>query len=213
MAIWMDKHEKGDMRALVESECSEVRMSDGFGGDYAAGGFLIERKRWAELPGRMMDPDTDLYYQLGKLAEAAETMDLEPALLLEGEIGESFRHTSVSASQVSKYLDGATMLGVHTMASTGQEATARKLARLEDGEPPDVRRVRGSPDGGETEAPRFVVEGVPDVGPSTAESLLEELGTPADVAVASEEELSEADGVGPATAEKVRRAFNSEYEG
>lgn len=202
MTVWMDKHEKGGMRALVEEHCEEVRMSDSFGADYVAGGYAIERKRWDEVAGRMTEPDRDLYYQIDKLVETADSLDVEPAMLLEGEIGSAFSHTRVDAESVALYLAGLPVMGVTVMPSTGRRCSARLIATLERGDPPDVRRVRGAPSTDE-EAPRFVIEGFPGVGPGKAEALLDELGSVADVVTAPAERLQEVDGIGPSTAETI----------
>jgi len=206
----MDRHEKGGIKRMVREECDEVMETDDFGADYAAGGYLIERKRWGEIPGRLMDSEKDLHWQLSRTVEAAEALGATPALLVEGRIGEAFEHTAIKPGRVSTYLDGATLLGVEQMLSTGKRATARKLARLEDGDPPDARRVRGTVDDPMDE-PRFVLEGVRGLGPSTAEALLEEFGTVAEVARATSSQLQRADGVGPSTAESVRDAFDTEW--
>jgi Fanconi anemia group M protein len=206
MTVWVDAQEKPEVASLVAAECSEASTASGFGADYAVGGYLIERKRWQEVAGRMTETDGHLFHQVEKLEAAAAEMALEPALLLEGELGSAIRHSSVTAEQVALYLAGLPVLGVTVIPSTGRACTARVLARLEDGEPPDPERARGAvPDG--VDPQRFVVEGVPGVGPSTARALLDELGDPRAVAVASREELMEAEGVGPATADAVREAF------
>lgn len=206
MTVWIDKAEKGGMRSLVADACAETRESSDFGADYVAGGFAIERKRWDEVAGRMTETDAHLFHQVDKLTQVAEALDLEPALLLEGELGSEIFHSGVRADRVAKYLSGLPVMGVTVVPSTGPECSAQILARLESGAEPDVRRVRGAPGDG-VDAQRFVVEGVPGVGPSTAEALLDELGSPRAVATASEAELRAADGVGPATAGKVREAF------
>jgi Fanconi anemia group M protein len=202
MAIWMDAHEKGGMEALVREHCDDVSVSDSFGGDYAAGGYLIERKRWQEVVGRMTEQDRNLFYQVSKLCTAAGELGLEPALLLEGEIGGAVAHSSVPADAVAKYLAGLPVMGVTVVPSTGRACSAAILARLEDGEPPDVRRVRGTP-GDESHRERFVIEGFPGVGPATAEDLLDHFGSVRAVVSATADELQEVGGVGPATAESI----------
>jgi ERCC4-type nuclease len=202
MSVWMDKHEKGGMRAMVEAACEDVSMADDFGADYAVGGYLIERKRWDEVAGRMLETDRDLYYQVDKLTDAAEELGLEPALLLEGEIGSALDHSRMPPHQIAKYLAGLPVMGVTVIPSTGRRCSADIIARLEDGEPPDVRRVRGAPKDDGHRA-RFIIEGFPDVGPATAEALLEELGSVRAVVNATKDELMGADGVGPATAGKI----------
>lgn len=202
MSVWMDVHEKGGMKSMVEAACEDVSTTDDFGGDYAVGGYLVERKRWDEVAGRMLESDRDLFYQIDKLTDAAEELGLEPALLLEGEIGSPLKHSKIPPSAIAKYLGGLPRMGVTVIPSTGQRCSADIIADLEEGEPPDVRRIRGAPKKDDHRA-RFVIEGFPDVGPSTAEALLEELGSVRAVVTASKDELMGVDGVGPATAGKI----------
>ena len=202
MTVWVDKHEKPPMPDLVRAACDDVRMVDDFGADYAVGGFLIERKDWAEVAGRILESDRDLYVQLDELVEAAEALDVQPALLLEGEIGSRLTHSKMSPSAIAKYLAPIPLMGVTIIPSTGRRCSADIIGRYEDGNPPDATRVRGAPKKNGHER-RFVIEGFPDVGPSTAEKLLDHFGTVRAVVTATEEELQEVDGVGPATSGKI----------
>ncbi|NHN46158.1 DEAD/DEAH box helicase [Halostella sp. JP-L12] len=63
------------------------------------------------------------------------------------------------------------------------------------------------------EQQEYVVSSIADVGPVTARSLLEEFSTVEAVMTAREEDLTEADGVGEVTAERIREVVGSEYEG
>ena len=210
MTVWMDVHEKGGMRALVESACDDVSMTDDFGGDYAVGGYLIERKRWAEVAQRMTETDRNLFYQVEKLVEAADELDLEPALMLEGEIGSPLKHSKISEDRIAKYLSGLPVMGVTVIASTGRTCSAVILSRLEDGSPPDVRRIRGTASSDE-HAQRFIVEGFPGVGPGKAEALLERFGTVSAVMSAEADELADVDGIGPATVDKIHDVLHREF--
>jgi ERCC4-type nuclease len=210
VTVYCDVHEKGGARALVEAACEDTAPLDMPAGDYVAGGHVVERKRWAEVAGRMMDTDRDLYHQLEKLAAVAGALGAEPVLLVEGELGGTLEHSDVPPDQIALYLAASTMLGVHLVVSTGRPCTARVLSRWESGEEPDPERARGAvPDG--VDPPRFVLEGVPGVGPETAASLLQEFGAVRDVAAATPGELERADGVGPATAGAVHDAMITEW--
>jgi Fanconi anemia group M protein len=202
MTVWQDVHEKGSMHELVEAHCDHVRRTDDFGGDYAVGGFLIERKTWAEVAGRMQRTEGDLAHQLDKLTDAAELLDLTPALLIEGEVGSRLTHSAMPPDAIARHLAGFPLMGVTVLFSTGQRCSARIIACLEDGEPPDVRRVRGTADS-DDHAASFVIEGFPGVGPATADALLEHLGSVEAVVTATEDELTSVPGVGPATAGRI----------
>jgi len=206
VTVYCDVHEKGGVRALVEAACGDTEALDMPAGDYVAGNYAVERKRWAEVAGRMTDTDRDLYHQLKKLAAAAGALDSEPVLLVEGELGGTLEHSDVPPDQIALYLAASTMLGVHLVVSTGRPCTAGILSRWESGREPDPERARGAaPDG--VDPPRFVLEGVPGVGPETAAALLREFGAVRDVAAATRGELQRADGVGPATAGAVHDAM------
>jgi len=207
MTVIMDAHEKGNMRGLLEAHCDEVRVMDDFSADYAVSGALIERKGWEEVAGRMMDSDRDLMVQVDELASAAAALDCEPAVLLEGEIGHELRHTSLDRARVPEYLAGLHVIGVTVVVSTGRECTARIMSRLEDDAPPDVTRVRGSPQR-EENVPRFVVSSLPSVGKGRAEDLLDHFGSAGSVMAASEAELRDVDGIGPAIASDIRDALD-----
>ena len=61
------------------------------------------------------------------------------------------------------------------------------------------------------EQQEYVVSSIADVGPVTARSLLEEFATVEAVMTAREDDLTEADGVGEVTAERIREVVGSEY--
>jgi len=209
MTVWADKHEKPEIRNLVEASCDKVKYLDDFSADYATGGFLIERKDWAEVAGRIIQTDRDLYVQLEELVTAADELGVKPALLLEGEIGSRLNHSKMQPSHIAKYLAAIPLMGVTIIPSTGPRCSAEIIARYEDGSPPNVERVRGAPDRKGHER-RFVIEGFPDVGPGKAEALLNHFGSVAGVMSASEEELEEADGIGPATASAIHEVMTRE---
>jgi ERCC4-type nuclease len=209
MTVWVDKHEKGGMKGKVKAACDDVVMTEDFGADYVVDDYVIERKRWAEVAGRMLETDRDLHYQLEKLVAAAEALESRPVLLLEGEIGSTLTHSNMPPDRIAKHLATVAPMGVSVQPSTGPDCSARIIATLETNAEPDIERARGSaPDG--VDEGVYLLGGVPDVGPSTARDLLDAFGTPAAVAVASREDLMDVRGIGPATAEKVRRAFHGD---
>jgi Fanconi anemia group M protein len=63
------------------------------------------------------------------------------------------------------------------------------------------------------EQQEYVVAAVAEVGPVTAQALLEELGSVEAVMTADVETLKEADGVGDVTAERIREVVASDYDG
>jgi Fanconi anemia group M protein len=63
------------------------------------------------------------------------------------------------------------------------------------------------------EQQEYVVASIAEVGPVTARSLLDELGSVEAVMTAETEALREADGVGDVTAERIREVVTSSYAG
>jgi ERCC4-type nuclease len=61
------------------------------------------------------------------------------------------------------------------------------------------------------EQQEYVVSSIADIGPVTAQSLLDEFGSVEAVMTAGEDELQAADGVGGVTAERIREVVASDY--
>lgn len=211
MTVIMDVHEKGGIKDTVRQHAEDVREDSGFGCDYIAGDFCIERKNWHELPERMMNNENDLYHQLYKTMNTADELGKRPALLLEGSaVGSS--HTSIPLENVMLYLHGAYKLDMQVMMSTGQEMTARLLDKLDEGGSGsvDTGSLRDPAKVLPEDRPQYILEGFDGVGPSTADSLLDHFGTAREVLSATEEELQEVPGIGPATAESIVEPLDME---
>jgi len=208
--VVMDKHEKAQIANAVRARCDTVEERAGFGADYVAGDHIFERKRWSELPGRMKSNENDLYTQLEKTRSAAEQLGLEPGLILEGPVPTS-GFSQIDSMQMLQYLVGVYRMGITVAVSLDREHTAELLARLDrPGGEPDVSAVRDPEKVADDERARYLLEGLPSVGPSTALDLLEHFGSPRAVFRASAEELEEVDGVGPATAGSVIDALEGD---
>ncbi len=207
-----DKAEKGAVTRAVRRNCTDVEYGANFGADYVAGGFIVERKRWAELPARMYNNENDLYMQLQRLVTAAEDLGKEPVLLIEGPMSEATRHSKVDTTALQKYLSGAFKMGVSTMTTLDEEHTSVVLESLDTPSvSPDVSAVRDPAKVPEGEMPRYVVEGLEGVGPKTARDLLKYFDTVENVMTATEDDLQQVGGVGPSTAKKIRSSATEEY--
>jgi len=210
-----DKAEKAAVKSAVREECTDVEWEADFGADYVAGGYVVERKKWHEIPERMMNNENNLFMQLAKTQNAAEELGKDPVLLLEGDILGATSHTQISTDAIQKYVAGAFELGINVMTTLDEEHTAVVLEKWDTpSSSPDVRPIRDPPKVPDGERPRYLVEGLPGVGPKTAEALLAVDGfdCACDVFSASEEKLQKAEGVGPATAEKIVAAATEAYE-
>lgn len=209
--IFVDAHEKEEIKKYVKMHADQVKVYDNFGADYAVGGYLIERKRWAEIAGRLLETDRDLYVQLDELLTNAETLDAKPVLLVEGDLGSELAYTQLPRKRVAEYLTGVSIMEIHTMLSTDPETTAKILAKLEAGDPPNIQRVRGSPPSLEEE-PRFIVEGIQGLGPRKAEKLLDKFGNVYNLVNADVEDIQSIHGFGEKTAQQIYNSFRSQYE-
>lgn len=208
--ILVDVHEDDRMKSFVREEADEIEVADGFGADYVAGGMLIERKRWQELPGRITTSERSLRWQLDRTCTVAEEEGLEPALLVEGKWGEPFTHSQLPVETAERYLDRLHREGIRLLVTSCMPRTAELLARVEQDEEEDPRPVRDAPNVPEGLVPRYLVEGLRGVGPKTAMALLDEFGSARDVFAASEEELQRVHGVGEKTAERIVRDLKSQ---
>lgn len=214
MCMIADKAEKGRMTRMVRQYCTDIDWDDGFGADYVAGGFVVERKRWQEIPERMMRNENDLYMQLAKLQNAAEELGKDPVLLLEGPMADATSHTAVTTEQIQKYVAGAFELGIGVMTTLDETHTAKVLEKWDEPSArPDVSAIRDPSKVPPGERPRYILEGLDGVGPQTAQDLLRHFGTVEAVLCAVEGELREVDGIGPATAGKIRDSATEVYEG
>lgn len=213
MSMIADKAEKSRITRLVRENCTDVDWDSNFGADYIAGDFVIERKTWQEIPERMMRNENDLFMQLTRLENAAETLGKKPVLLLEGPILDATAHTAVPTENIQKYVAGAFHLGISVMTTLDSEHTSVVLEKLDTpSSNPGTDAIRDPskiPDG---ERPRYVLEGLDGVGPQTARDLLAYFGTVENVLTATEDDLEEVSGVGPATAGKIRASATEEYD-
>lgn len=198
---------------MVRQHCSDVEYGANFGGDYVAGDYVVERKQWQEIPDRMMNNENDLYMQLQRLQMAAEALDKRPVLLLEGPMAGATEHTAVETTSIQKYIAGTFELGISVMTTLDAEHTATVLEKWDTPSArPDVSSIRDPDKVPEGERPRYVLEGLDGVGPSTAVDLLGYFGTVEAVLTATEDDLQEVSGIGPATAGKIRSSATEEYD-
>jgi len=89
-----------------------------------------------------------------------------------------------------------------TMARHEQHGLGYKVS-------PHLKRRGASP----AQQQCYLIEQLPNIGPSLAEALLRHFGTPEAVLTASKEELCQVPGIGPIRARKIRTLLASQYEG
>lgn len=202
--IYMDAHEKGEIQALVEDACDDVSTEGMGAGDYIVDDYIIERKRWSELAGRLSTNENDLFTQILGLTSAAEEHGLIPVLVLEGDMDRGLARTRMNLDYIYSCLIGIFKMDVVVFPSPDREYTAEFLAKLEeDSTKTKPRAIRNSPRVPKDEWDRYIIEGFQGIGPSTAMAILDHFETVQNVMNAEIDELKEVDGVGTKTAERI----------
>lgn len=178
-------------------------------GDYAPSERVrVERKTAADFVASLRDGR--LFDQAERLAEAGAGV-----LLIEGDVSEiTARVTPGSYFGALGSLVGSHALTVLTLPDAS--ATAEfllALARHERSEgrssPAAQRLVKRASSG--REELRFLLEGVPGVGPVLADRILDRFGSVATVAAASVEQLREVEGVGSDRARTLHEVLHRTY--
>jgi len=211
--IYQDSHEKGEITKLVKKTCHEVKTEGLNAGDYIVDDYLIERKRWSELAGRLSTNENDLFLQLVAVKTAAEEEGLTPVLLLEGDMDRGLAETRMNLKYIFSALAGIFQMGIYFFITPEREYTARWLADLEkDSTSSKPRAIRNTPKVPKEEWDRYIVEGFQGIGPSTATGLLREFKTVQNIMTAEIEDLKQVDGVGTKTAEKIYYTSRGEMD-
>lgn len=171
-------------------------------GDFSFGGVLVERKSGGDFASSILDG------RLFSQTERMRALSQKPVYLIEGD-----PYACVSSIEVVS-LDGAlswlaVLAGVQVVFCTDARRAVGLIHRMAVHEayglgytPPfrsEKPKLKAVMD-------RYLVEGLPGVGPETAGRLLKHFGSPLKVFSASLEQLKSVDGVGPSTAAKIYSA-------
>lgn len=175
-------------------------------GDYRIGDVLLERKSANDLAASILDG------RLFPQAEALSNAAARPMLLIEGDI------RAIASRMNEDALPGAISAlalywHVNILWAPDAPSTARLLERMwrhtNEGlgyqVPLRVKKPKAGPDGA---VAQYLVEGLPGVGPETAQRLVTHFGTARAVFSASHQQLRECQGVGPKTAESIAVALD-----
>jgi len=184
------------LRALpgVELEVAALPV-----GDFDLGtGFLIERKSAADFIGSIID--RRLFEQVKKLKEHAA----QAALVLEGDIYAQRRiHANALIGAIS-YL--VALEGIAVVPTSSQPGTAQMIATMARHHQQGLGYTisdRGMKPKTLSQRQRYLMEGLPGLGPERITALLAHFGSPGSVFAASVEELASVDGIGPKTAATI----------
>lgn len=170
-------------------------------GDYIVGDFIIERKAGTDFISSVRSGS--LYRQMAEMMK----QDYDPVVLIEGNLDTAAMQANANMSELLHHKASIMMEGVTLVETGSRYDTVKFLKSLEsqtDGTPKRPIRPVEKVDN----RARFIVEGLPDIGPNMAEKLLGEFGDPETVITATKDDLMEVSGVGEKTAEKIRNSVN-----
>lgn len=206
--VTMDPRESsgGLARTLVERGV-RLRTATLPTGDFAVSDrVLVERKSAADFVASIKDGR--LADQLPRLARAACGV-----LLVEGDpftTPSGLSPAAIAGALAAAAADHRVSVVTVPDAAAGADfivSLARREQRQGQNRPMRFVKSPSSPDA----QLRYVLEGLPHVGPVTARALLERFGTIAGLADATTDALSEVEGVGPETARAVHELLNRRY--
>ncbi|MFA1609792.1 DEAD/DEAH box helicase [Halobellus rubicundus] len=181
-------------------------------GDYVLSDRVaVERKSVSDFLDTLLDGERSLFEQIGDLARAYA----RPVLIVEGD--GLYEERNVHPGAIRGALASlAVDFDVSVLRTRDEDDTAELLltiAEREQGERDRTVSVHGEKSAKTlAEQQEYVVSSIADIGPVTAQSLLQEFGTVEGVMTAREDDLREVDGVGEVTAERIREVVGSDYE-
>ena len=199
-------------RDLSKRDGVETRLETLAVGDYVLSDRVaVERKTVSDLLSTLTGGDErSVFEQVGDLTRHYS----RGVLVLEGDdlYGERNVHPNAIRGALSSL---AVDFGVSVLRTEDEGDTADLLeviaGREQQADDREVS-VHGEKQSKTlAEQQEYVVSSIADVGPVTARSLLEEFATVEAVMTAREDDLTEADGVGEVTAERIREVVGSEY--
>ncbi len=139
-----------------------------------------------------------------------------PILLLEGEISELFELRRINPVAVQGCLNTIIYMGISMIETLNASGTAQVLIWFADKEQNGEKRIvqlhgkrsHLTPD----QQKIYVLSSIPNIGTSTAISLLRHFGTIQNIITAGLDELMEVDGIGEITANSIRTILTDKFE-
>lgn len=201
-----DDREEGSgvIEALASMDDTTVTVDRRSLGDYRVDdGLCVERKTLPDLAVSIADGR--LFRQASRLASAST----RAAVVLEGtarDLADSeMRREALQGALLTLTLRlDLPLLRAKAPAETARLLcyAARQRGRTQTGAV--TRASGGSRPSGKRKTQLYVLQGLPGVGPTRAQRLLEQFGSVEAVMTASVESLEEVEGIGPKTAQSIR---------
>jgi Fanconi anemia group M protein len=208
--IYVDPRERG-MAKLLEARGMEVTLRNLDVGDYVVSDRVaIERKTASDFVDSIIDPERNLFRQIGDLSRSYD----RPILILEGR---DLYTRQVSPNSIrGALLTVAVEYGVPIIPTEDQDETASVIALLasreqKEGHDPKLHGHKTARTLKEQQ--EYLISAIPSVGPRVARNLLKHFGSIERIMTASQEELLEVEMVGPKIAERIREIVGGEYKG
>lgn len=208
--LLVDNREPARMVDLLRTvENLELSGANLEAGDYVVPDRLvIERKTVTDFVTSITEDEKRLFHQ----TEAMATSEMMGVLLIEGDI---YAQQRMALPQIAGALSFiAVIQRVSIIPTLGLEHSAMMIAKL-------VRHavhglgydlgLRGSAPRDPAKAAAFLLEGLPGVSASRARALLAHFGSLQAIALASEAQLREIEGIGPKTAKLIFETFATRH--
>lgn len=192
----------------IEFETEMLEVGDYVVSDNCA----IERKSASDLASTISGGDRDAFEQIKALSSSYES----PILLLEGTLGELYSSNIPDVALRGMLNSFILDFGVHIQFARTQRETAYHIENLAQREQDDSETTVQAHGSKETDTLAdqqvYTVSSMSNIGTKTAKKLLNSLGSVKAVFTASKSELTDIKGIGEATADKIIRISQSEYE-
>ncbi|CCQ33679.1 ATP-dependent RNA helicase protein [Halorhabdus tiamatea SARL4B] len=209
-----------DQRELDASIGRDLSRRDGFEtrletlevGDYVLSDrVVVERKTISDFLDTLTGGDRSMFEQV---KDDARYYD-RPVVILEGD--GLYEERNVHPNAIRGALASlAVDFGASVLRTDDESGTADLLATIATREQEtDDREISVHGEKGSKTLPEqqeYVVASIADVGPVTAQALLEHFGSVEAVMTAGEADLLDVEGVGAVTAERIREVVGSEYQ-
>ena len=208
--IYVDPRERG-MAKLLEARGMEVTLRNLDVGDYVVSDRVaIERKTASDFVASIIDPERNLFRQIGDLSRSYD----RPVLILEGR---DLYTRQVNPSSIRGALAAVAVdYGVPIIPTEDQDETASVIALLatreqKEGHEPKLHGHKTARTLKEQQ--EYLISAIPNVGPRVARNLLRHFGSIERIMTARQEELQDVEMVGPKIAERIRELVGGEYKG
>ena len=216
MMIFIDSAEPQDIKDRLQEKNKEVQVQLLPVGDYyicgQEGECLLTRKTYPDLARSLRD--ATIWTEMGRMCESQVE---KKALILEGNINELHRYSEFEfPAVVGALLSISIDWSFPIIPTTDISQTVYFITQLNErmGKDKVIRhwKVRHLPKIDETERPRYIVEGLPNIGAKKSKALLQKFGSAYEVFLSEKKDLEGVDGIGKKLAANIYEAIRMEYK-